>query len=59
MSDESEEGGLFTFSVGETYNYVFTTDEYWGDCYMVIENVTGFSMGLDKKKFDLYFEKII
>jgi len=58
VDEGNEKGGPFTFVVGETYSYVIITDNYWGNCYVVTEGVTGFSIGLDDKKFELSFEKI-
>jgi len=57
VDEGNEKGGPFTFVVGETYNYVIITDDYWDDCYVVTDNITGFTAGLDKTKFDLHFEK--
>jgi hypothetical protein len=60
INDEPEDkGGPFTFIVGEIYSYVIIEDNYWGNCYVVTDGVTGFSIGFDDKKFDLSFEKII
>lgn len=56
--EENEKGGPFIFIVGETYSYVVISNSFWGDCYVVTDGVTGFSIGLDDKKFELYFEKI-
>lgn len=56
--EECEKGGPFTYVKGRIYNCVVIPNDYWGDCYVVTENITDFSMGFDKKKFDLYFKKI-
>ena len=59
IDEGNEKGGPFIFLSGETYSYVIISDNYWGNCYVVTDGVTGFTVGLDDEKFELSFEKII
>jgi len=58
VDEDEEKGGPFTFIEENVYSCTLITDDFWGDCYIIVESITGFSMGFDKKKFDLHFKRI-
>lgn len=58
VDEKGEKDGPFTFKKENIYNGTLILNVFWGNCYVVVESDTGFSMGFNQSEFELYFKII-